>query len=199
MARKINTDGQVGWVAWGSLIICMAALFVILHRTLAEALDSQCGVIAITAAAMAGLITAARCRRFGLLTGLTLPVVFGLGLALHLVTGADFMWRMTGLVMGIYLSLVGGRVAMHLIYIDQRSRERHWLQMFCIVLLPVVLVAGFKYFWKYVVDDPNGLEIWSLRIVLCWGLLLMVYSLQDVLHFTVFRFRRDKPRIVYMT
>ena len=175
MARKFNTDGQVGWVAWGSLIICLAALFVILHRTLAEAWDSHYGVIAVTAAAMAGLITAARCRRFGLLTGLTLPVVFGLAWALHLVTVDSFMWRMAGLVMGIYLSLVGGRVAMYLIYIDQRSRERHWLQMFCIVLLPVLLVAGFKYFWKYVVDDPNGLEVWSLRIVLCWGLLLLVW------------------------
>ena len=175
MARKLNTDGQVGWVAWGSLIICMAAFFVILHRTLDEALDSEYGVIAVTAAAMAGLITAARCRRFGLLTGLTLPVVFGLGWALQLAICDDFMWRMAGLVMGIYLSLVGGRVAMYLIYIDQRSREKHWLLMFCIVLLPVLLVAGFKYFWKYVVDDPNGLEVWSLRIVLCWGLLLLVW------------------------
>ena len=115
MARKVNTDGQVGWVAWGSLIICMGALFVILRSTLSEAFDCEFGVILVSAAATAGLITAARCRRFGLLTGLTLPVVFGLAVALNWVTDQLLAWRMAGLAMGIYLALVGGRVAMYLI------------------------------------------------------------------------------------
>ena len=82
MKRKVNTDGQVGWIAWSSLIICMGALFVIIRGALDNAFDSEIGVAAVAAAATAGFITAARCRRFGLLTGLTLPVVFGLAMAL---------------------------------------------------------------------------------------------------------------------
>ena len=144
MARKINTDGQVGWVAWGSLIFCMAALFVILRCSLSEAFNSYCGVICVSAAATAGIITVARCRRFGLLTGLTLPVVFGLALALNWVADAVPAWRMAGLAIGIYLALVGGRVAMHLIYIDQRSRQSHWFLTCCIILLPVVLLVAFR-------------------------------------------------------
>ena len=112
MARKINTDGQVGWVAWGSLIICMGALFVILRSALSEAFAREFGVILVSATATAGLITAARCRRFGLLTGLTLPVVFGLALALNWVSDPALPWRMAGLGVGIYLALVGGRVAL---------------------------------------------------------------------------------------
>ena len=175
MARKLNTDGQVGWVAWGSLIICMGALFVILRSSLSEAFASEFGVILVSAAATAGLITAARCRRFGLLTGLTLPVVFGLALALDWVICCSFVWRMAGLAMGIYLALVGGRVAMYLIYIDQRSRESHWLLTGCIMLLPVLLVTGFKFYWQEICSVPHGLEIWSLRLVIAWGMLLLIW------------------------
>ena len=175
MARKINTDGQVGWVAWGSLIICMGALFVILRSTLSEAFNCEFGVILVSAAATAGLITAARCRRFGLLTGLTLPVVFGLALALNWVADGSLAWRMAGLAIGIYLALVGGRVAMYLIYIDQRSRINHWFLTCCIMLLPAALVTLFKIYWQEICSMPHGLEVWSLRLVIAWGVFLLIW------------------------
>ena len=175
MARKINTDGQVGWVAWGSLIFCMAALFVILRCSLSEAFNSYCGVICVSAAATAGIITVARCRRFGLLTGLTLPVVFGLALALNWVADAVPAWRMAGLAIGIYLALVGGRVAMHLIYIDQRSRQSHWFLTCCIILLPVVLISAFKLCWNEVRAIPHGLETYSQYLLMAWGFFLLIW------------------------
>ena len=140
MIKKHNTDSQVGWVAWGSLVICMAALFVILRCTLDEAFAREAGVILVAAAATAGFISAASCRRFGLLTGLTLPTVFGLAWALELVSSEFYYWRMTGLAVGIYLALVGGRVAMHMIYVDQRSRERNRWLFSCVVLLAAALL-----------------------------------------------------------
>ena len=175
MARKVNTDGQVGWVAWGSLIICMGALFVILRSSLSEAFDSDWGVISVAAAATAGIITVARCRRFGLLTGLTLPVVFGLALALHWVASDLPVWRMAGLVIGIYLALVGGRVAMYLIYIDQRSRQSHWFLTCCIVLLPTMLVAVFKLCWQKICSMPHGLEVYSQYLLIAWGVFLLIW------------------------
>ncbi|MBE6402968.1 MAG: hypothetical protein E7039_04530 [Lentisphaerae bacterium] len=175
MARKINTDGQVGWVAWGSLIFCMAALFVILRSSLSAAFSSDWGVIWISAATTAGIITVARCRRFGLLTGLTLPVVFGLALALKLVTDASPAWCMAGLALGIYLALVGGRVAMHLIYIDQRSRQSHWFLTCCIILLPVVLISAFKLCWDEVRATPHGLELYSQYLLIAWGVFLLIW------------------------
>ena len=175
MVRKVNTDGQVGWVAWGSLIICMGALFVILRSSLSEAFDSDWGVISVAAAATAGIITVARCRRFGLLTGLTLPVVFGLALALHWVASDLPVWRMAGLVIGIYLALVGGRVAMYLIYIDQRSRQSHWFLTCCIVLLPTMLVAVFKLYWQKICSMPHGLEVYSQYLLIAWGVFLLIW------------------------
>ena len=77
MKNRVNTDGQVGWVAWSSLIICMGALFVIIRTTMLEAFGEEFGVLVIAASATGGFITAARCRNFGLLSGITLPVVFG--------------------------------------------------------------------------------------------------------------------------
>ena len=175
MARKVNTDGQVGWVAWGSLIICMGALFVILRSSLSEAFNSDLGVISVAAAATAGIITVARCRRFGLLTGLTLPVVFGLALALRWVASDLPVWRMAGLVIGIYLALVGGRVAMYLIYIDQRSRQSHWFLTCCIVLLPTALVAVFKLCWQKICSMPHGLEVYSQYLLITWGVFLLIW------------------------
>ncbi|MBE6369887.1 MAG: hypothetical protein E7056_07005 [Lentisphaerae bacterium] len=175
MSKNKNTDGQVGWIAWGSLIICMAALFVILRCTLKEAFDCEAGVIMVTAVATLGAVTVARCRRFGLLTGLTLPVVFGLALALEFISCESFFWRMTGLGMGIYLALVGGRVAMYLIYIDQNSRKTHWLLMCGIILLPVLLVGGFRHYWGDITAIPHGLEVWSQRVVIAWGIFVLIW------------------------
>ena len=53
MKRKVNTDGQVGWIAWSSLIIYMGALFVIIRGALDNAFDSEIGVAAVAAAATA--------------------------------------------------------------------------------------------------------------------------------------------------
>ncbi|MBE6380209.1 MAG: hypothetical protein E7047_04700 [Lentisphaerae bacterium] len=186
MKHKVNTDGQVGWIAWSSLIICMGALFVIIRGSLASAFNSEAGVITVATAATAGFITAARCRRFGLLTGLTLPVVFGLAMALDWVTCASTFWQLAGLGMGIYLALVGGRVAMHLISIDQNSRERHWLLMSCVVLLPVLLVTVFNIYWSQITSMEHGLEIWSLRLVVCWGVFLLAWRPELLLRSLMF-------------
>ena len=186
MKHKMNTDGQVGWIAWGSLIICMGALFVVLRCALDAAFDSETGVIVVAVAATAGLITAARSRRFGLLSGLTLPVVFGLALALEWVSDNSFTWRMAGLGMGIYLALVGGRIAMYLIYIDQRSRERHWWLITCIMLLPIGLVTLFKLNWDFISSIPHGLELWSQRIVIAWGIFVMLWRPELLLRLLTF-------------
>ena len=186
MIKKHNTDSQVGWVAWGSLVICMAALFVILRCTLDEAFAREAGVILVAAAATAGFISAASCRRFGLLTGLTLPTVFGLAWALELVSSEFYYWRMTGLAVGIYLALVGGRVAMHMIYVDQRSRERNRWLFSCVVLLAAALIAGFRFYWSHISNVPHGLEVWSQRVVIVWGLLILIWRPELLLRLFAF-------------
>ncbi len=186
MKHKINTDGQVGWVAWSSLIICMGALFVILRTTLDRAFDTQTGVIVVATSATAGFITAARCRRFGLLTGLTLPLLFGLAMALDWVTCKAFFWQMAGLGMGIYMAILGGRIAMYMIAVDQQSRQRQRYLMLCVMLLPALLVGVFRFYWDAVRSVPHGLEIWSLRLVLLWAFLLMAWRPQLLLRAIAF-------------
>ena len=43
------------------------------------------------------------------------------------------------------------------------------------ILWFLLVLAGFRYFWKDITGVPNGLETWSQRIVLLWGLLLLVW------------------------
>ncbi len=175
MALQRNTDGQVGWIAWITLVFEIGALFVLLSRVLSEAFASEIGVIVVAATATAGMITAARCKRFGMLSGLVLPLVFGMALALYWSLSECFAWRMAGLGTGIYLALVAGRLAMHMIAIDLKSRERTlWLFAF-VVLLPVFLVTGFKLGWERIAAMPHGLELWSIRVVAAWGILLLLW------------------------
>lgn len=170
-----NSEAKIGWIAWITLIFETSALFVLLGKTLTEAFAAEIGVVVVGAAATAGMITAARSRRFGMLTGLVLPAIFGMALALWWSLSESFAWRLAGLGVGIYLAIIAGRIAMYLIAVDLKSRERTlWLFAF-VILLPIILVTGFKIGWANIAAMPNGLEIWTIRLLLIWGAALLIW------------------------
>ena len=169
------SESKIGWLAWITLIFMIGSLFVLLSKNLSEAFDSDPGTVVVVLASTIGMLCAARSHRFGMLTGLILPVIYGMALALWLGMSTVFAWRLTGLGLGILAAIMGGRIAMYLIAVDLKSREQSlWLFTF-VILLPLVLVAGFRIGWNRIAAVPNGLEIWTIRVLLVWGTALLIW------------------------
>ena len=169
------SEAKIGWLAWITLIFEIGSLFVLLSKNLSEAFDSEPGIVVVVCTATIGMLCAARSHRFGMLTGLVLPVIYGMALALRLGMSEVFAWRMTGLGMGILCAIMAGRIAMYLIAVDLKSREQSlWLFTF-VILLPLLLVAGFRIGWSRIAAVPNGLELWTIRVLLVWGTALLIW------------------------
>ena len=169
------SEAKIGWLAWITLIFEIGALFVLLSKNLSKAFDSEVGIVVVVCTATIGMLCAARSHRFGMLTGLILPVIYGMALALRLGMSEVFAWQMTGLGMGILCAIMAGRIAMYLIAVDLKSREQSlWLFTF-VILLPLLLVAGFRIGWSRIAAVPNGLEIWTIRVLLVWGTVLLIW------------------------
>ena len=173
--KQRYSEAKIGWLAWITLVFETGAFFVLLSKTLGEAFNTDTGILVVGTTVALGMIAAARSRRFGMLTGLILPAIYGMALALRLGMSDAFAWRMTGLGLGTFFAIMAGRIAMYLIAVDLKSRERTlWLFTF-VILLPALLLAGFRIGWDKIAAMPNGLEIWTIRLLLVWGTGLLLW------------------------